>query len=59
MPIAEFFSGIGEAYNIIISYEFIFKSKVKAEAGIKNFILGYTNISEGVSYTTMIELHRK
>ena len=54
MPIAEFFSGIGEAYNIIISYEFIFESKVKAETGIKNFILGDTDISEGIGDAAVV-----
>lgn len=54
MPIAEFFSGIGEAYNIIISYEFIFKSKVKAETSIKYLILGDTNISESVGNAAVV-----
>ena len=47
-------SCIGEAYNVIVSYEFIFEPEIQAEAGVKDFILGYTNVSEGVSDATMI-----
>mgnify|MGYP003421516506 CR=1 FL=1 len=57
MPIAEFFSGIGETYNVIISYWLILEPEIQTEAGIKDFILGYTNVSESIGYTTMIELH--
>ena len=38
-------SCIGETYNVIISYEFIFEPEIQTEAGIKDFILGDADVS--------------